>query len=67
MLPFGRAALFRLAMLPLLALTSCERTMGSDGISACALWPTIYWSRQDTDETIAQARVSNARHEAFCR
>lgn len=32
----------------------------------CATWPYVSWSDHDTDRTILDAKVNNARHDGFC-
>ena len=47
--------------------SGCATTTDTAVISACAAWRPIEWSRADTDETIRQVRISNARRAAYCR
>jgi hypothetical protein len=55
-------------VLPFL-LTGCGTMTGSaaTNASACSVWQPISWSLRDTDRTITEVKVSNARREAFCK
>lgn len=51
-----------------LLLGSCAKTMGISGpTSACAVWPYVSWSDKDTDKTIADAKLNNARRDGWCK
>ena len=67
-LSIGHSLPFALAMLLLLMLPGCGITMGTVAInsSACDVWKPISWSQKDTDLTIAQAKVNNARRQGWC-
>lgn len=52
------------------SLTGCAsltNTFGTEEQTVCAVWKPITYSRRDTDETIVQVRVNNARRDAWCR
>jgi hypothetical protein len=34
--------------------------------SICVLFPAITWSSKDTDQTITEIKVHNAKHDSFC-
>lgn len=55
-------------VLPFL-LTGCGTMMGSAGTNtaACSVWQPISWSQKDTDRTITEVKVNNARRSAFCK
>jgi hypothetical protein len=36
-------------------------------LSACAVWKDITWSKKDTDQTITEIKVNNARRDAWCQ
>jgi hypothetical protein len=59
---------FVLVMLSTFALTGCAKLIGTQGTnaSACAVWKDISWSKKDTDQTITEIKVSNARRDAWC-
>jgi hypothetical protein len=50
--------------------------MGTNGIDKgltqsqimriCTIWPYVGWADADTDATILDAKVNNARHDGFC-
>lgn len=59
--PLPRVKLF--ALMPLLTLTACQTTTGSDATSGsrfCDVARAIYWSRHDTPPTIQQIKEHNA-------
>lgn len=53
-----------------LILSNCAKPMGIVGIddicSGEGLIRPFYWSANDTDETILQAKARNAEYEAIC-
>lgn len=53
-------------VLPFL-LTGCGTMTGSAATDACSVWRPISWSQQDTDRTITEVKVNNARRSAFCK
>jgi hypothetical protein len=36
-------------------------------LAACAVWKDISWSKKDTDQTITEIKVNNARRDAWCQ
>jgi len=50
-----------------LLVASCATTTGTGGTDVCAVWPAVSWSVKDTDKTIEDAKISNARRAAWCR
>ena len=58
-------------MISAVTLTGCATTMGS-GVTdsqlrrVCGLWQPISWSSQDTDLTIEEVKINNAKNVAFC-
>lgn len=53
-----------------LLLASCVQTTGTaeiSGASACAVWPYVSWSSKDTDKTIEDAKLNNARRDGWCK
>lgn len=32
----------------------------------CELWQPVTWSSKDTDQTIEEAKINNAKWDAFC-
>jgi hypothetical protein len=55
-------------VLPFL-LTGCATMTGSAETNgaACSVWQSISWSQRDTDRTITEVKVNNARRAAFCK
>lgn len=57
------------ALLLTALLAGCVTTMDTAATDApsgvCLVWQPIRWSTRDTDETIAQAKASNAARLAF--
>jgi hypothetical protein len=60
-----RAALL---LTPLLTLPGCATTTASVGTDAvaCSAFEPIRWSKEDTDDTIRQAKAHNAAWKAVC-
>ena len=56
------------ATLFLLLLTSCASTMGTveTNSAVCSVWRPVTWSTKDTDQTIREVKVSNARRKGYC-
>jgi hypothetical protein len=51
-----------------LLLAGCGRTMATGGTeAACSVWRPISWSGKDTDRTIEEVKLNNARRAGFCR
>jgi hypothetical protein len=62
---------FALATLLLLTLSGCGSLTGIGATKAtnstvCNVWRPIGWSKKDTDQTIAEIKVNNARQEGWC-
>jgi len=57
-----------LVTLCLLALTGCANLTATreTNISACTVWRPVSWSAKDTDQTIGEVKVNNARRGAYC-
>jgi hypothetical protein len=53
------------------ATTDSGATRGAVGPAAveriCSAWPPVSWSSRDTEETIRDAKASNAARAGFCR
>lgn len=61
----------QLMLVILYGVASCATTTGINaGFSAlesvCALWQPVTWADEDSDLTIAEVKVNNARRDAFC-
>jgi hypothetical protein len=60
--------LLGLGMLSILALTGCAKMTAIVGTeAACAVWKPVSWSSKDTDQTITEVKVNNARREGWCK
>lgn len=35
--------------------------------AACGVWKDISWSKKDTDPTIGEIKVNNARRDGYCQ
>jgi hypothetical protein len=57
-----------LATLLMFPLTGCVTLTGTTetNTSACAVWRDISWSKKDTDQTITEVKINNARRDGFC-
>ncbi|UOF79795.1 lipoprotein lppm proteiN [Caudoviricetes sp.] len=57
-----------LAILCLSLLTGCAKLTATTATntSVCAVWKDVSWSKKDTDQTIVEIKVNNARREAWC-
>jgi hypothetical protein len=55
-------------MLSLLLLTGCVTTTGTVATNSvvCSIWQPVTWSTKDTDQTIREVKVSNARRKGYC-
>mgnify|MGYP003349756966 CR=1 FL=1 len=60
---------YALVMLSMFLLTGCAIPISTreTNTSACAVWRDISWSRKDTDQTITEVKINNARRDGFCR
>jgi hypothetical protein len=63
----GRRMRLGLAIASMFLLTACAQTTGTGASSACSVWRGIRWDVADTDETIREVKVNNARRDAFCK
>jgi outer membrane biogenesis lipoprotein LolB len=56
------------ATLSLLLLTGCATTTGTveTNSAVCSVWRPVTWSTKDTDQTIREVKVSNARRKGYC-
>lgn len=60
-------ALFRLLMaLTLTATAGCSKTTGLSVTSACNVFNPITWSGKDTDATLKQIKIHNAKYVGAC-
>ena len=59
---------FGLAILLILPLAGCASLTATTATnkSACAVWRDVSWSHKDTDQTIGEVKVNNARRDAWC-
>ena len=59
---------YALAMLLMFPLTGCATLTGTKETNkaACEVWKDISWSKKDTDQTITEVKVNNARREGYC-
>lgn len=48
-------------------LTACGQTTATGVSSACSVWRDITWSVDDTDQTIREVKINNARRDGFCK
>lgn len=60
---------YALVMAFLFPLTGCGSVIATKetNLSACAVWKDITWSKKDTDQTITEIKVNNARRDAWCQ
>jgi len=60
---------FVLVMLLTLPLTNCASLMGTPATNgaACGVWKDLSWSKKDTDLTIGEIKVNNARRDGYCQ
>ena len=64
----ARSLPFALAIMLLFLLGGCATTTATvaTNASVCAVWKPVSWSKKDTDQTITEIKVNNARREAWC-
>jgi hypothetical protein len=63
----ARSLPFVLAIMLLFLLSACAKTTVIGGTeAACGVWRPVSWSKKDTDQTITEIKVNNARREAWC-
>jgi hypothetical protein len=60
-----RLLLVMLLTLPLTNCASLTATPATNG-SVCNVWKDISWSKKDTDQTITEIKVNNARRDGWC-
>ena len=69
----GPAILFAMSLA--LSLSGCVTMTGTSGsqrlsrdqiVSVCALWRGVGWEDADTDETITEIKVNNAKRDTYC-
>lgn len=60
-----RSVLVILLTLPLTNCASLTATPVTNA-AACAVWKPVSWSKKDTDPTISEIKVNNARREGWC-
>ena len=65
----GPKKLLVLGMLLAVIPAGCARMTGIVGTNAsvCSVWKPIGWSTKDTDQTIVEVKVNNARREGWCQ
>jgi hypothetical protein len=59
---------YALAILLTFPLAGCASLTSSNVTtkSACTVWRDVSWSVKDTDQTIREIKVNNARREGWC-
>ena len=64
----GHKPLFVLATMLLLTLPGCGTTMATVATNqtVCDVWKPVGWSKKDTDQTVTEVKVNNARREGWC-
>lgn len=60
---------YAMAMLSILALTSCASLTPTAATvkAACSAWPYTSYQKGDTDRTIAGNKLNDARKDGFCK
>ena len=60
---------YALVIVSMFALTGCASLTGTraTNTASCSVWKDISWSKKDTDQTITEIKVNNARREAWCQ
>lgn len=69
MLLHARSLLFGLVIGLLLILPGCATTTATVATnqSVCEVWKPVSWSKKDTDQTITEVKINNARREGWCQ
>ena len=69
MLSKGRMMRYALALPLILLLTGCGTMTASNEIKAsvCSVWLRISWSIKDTDRTLKEIKINNAKRGAYCQ
>jgi len=59
---------YALAMLLIFPLAGCASVTATKETNAavCDVWKDVSWSKKDTDQTISEIKVNNARREGWC-
>lgn len=60
---------YALAIPLMLSLTGCATPisiLGTKPPAVCSVWRDVTWSKKDTDQTITEVKVNNARRDAWC-
>lgn len=59
---------YALVMLLIFPLGGCASVIGTKetNASVCDVWKDVSWSKKDTDQTIGEIKVNNARREGWC-
>jgi hypothetical protein len=59
---------YALAILLSFPLTGCVTLTGTKETNGavCNVWKDVSWSKKDTDQTIQEIKVNNARREGWC-
>ena len=57
-----------LAMLSMFLLTGCasQTATVATNEAVCQVWKNVSWSKKDTDQTIGEVKINNARRGAWC-
>jgi hypothetical protein len=61
-----RYVLAILLTFPLTGCASMIATKETNG-TVCNIWQPVSWSKKDTDQTIQEIKVNNARREGWCQ
>ena len=64
--PLMRSVLVIMSMFLLTGCVTLTGTTATNG-SACSVWKDVSWSKKDTDQTITEIKVNNARRDGFCK
>jgi hypothetical protein len=60
-----RFVLATLLILPLMGCSSLTVTSATNG-DVCEVWRDVSWSSKDTQQTIVEVKVNNARRSGWC-
>lgn len=61
-----RFVLATLLMFPLTGCSSLTATVATNE-AVCEVWRDVSWSSKDTQQTIVEIKVNNARRDGWCR
>lgn len=69
MFSIARKMLLPLAMLSAVTLSGCAKMTGiaATNSAVCEVWKPIGWASKDTDQTIVEVKVNNARRQGWCK